>query len=185
LASILFEEILSFFAFFCQFWRNVPFLSVLYMAGGAEASYKSLWTQKMIYVMDYELKLHPKISPPFSQSMFAQNLRFWLIFKQLRTFGEAVSRRRPAGGPTKNFDRSHTTFTHPNLMLGWYDGPKGSSQKKFTPPENDHFQGGWKLKCYCIPALILAVYCHVLLLKIKVVILFWIKMWKSCIIFFI
>ena len=66
---------------------------------------------------------------------------FSSFFGQWKFFWTAESSRRPAGGPTKIFDRSYTTFKHPYIILGWSDDPKGSLKKKFTPPKSIDFGG--------------------------------------------
>ena len=60
---------------------------------------------------------------------------FSSFFGQSKSFWTLVSGRRPAGRPTKKFDRSYyTTFKHFSIMLRWSDDIKESPPKKFTSP---------------------------------------------------
>ena len=70
------------------------------------------------------------------------NPPFLTVFRQLKTFGKLVARRRAAGGPIKCFRRSHTTFIHLTIMLGWSDDSKRSLKKSSPPPKNSDFWGG-------------------------------------------
>ena len=125
----------------------------------AGTSCKIFWAHKTLYLSIWELKLHAKMSPPLSRPNFVPNPRFLLIFGQWKTFGAAVSRRRPAGGPTKFCGRSHTTdstFKHSTIILGWSDDPKGSSQKKLPPTKRPLFGGGVNTFFFGYPCLVLS-----------------------------
>ena len=62
-----------------------------------------LRSASILYLRFCKLKLHAKMSPPLSRPNFVQKPRFLPIFSQWKTFETAMSRRRPAGGPTKFF----------------------------------------------------------------------------------
>ena len=143
LAHILFDvKVWLFFTILAYFGEMVRFWAIYIWPEGAGTSYKIFWAQNILYLRFCKLKLHAKMSPPLSRPNFVQKPRFLPIFSQWKTFETAVSRRRPAGGPTKFFGRSYTTFKHPIIMLGWSHDPKGSSQKKLPPPKTASFWGG-------------------------------------------